>query len=256
MLAQNNWETTLHGLGESPMERLENKGGGSRGNKWRQTPWQAPGCWSPCAKKGTVEIITRPRGNHPSHCPGDGNRHRDTLKCQLVPGATEGERRGTSKMWTPNSVKTGGVCPQCWGTAVWSLSPSTSHAGDRTHSTWVCVTDSQCVQVTKIGHILPQSPFHGVLNGVRLGYGQGCPSLTCVPEHQSPGHAELSEGLRGLSLTGSPWTRGKARYAQQDGSGTYQGTSDSSSSSPGLGVLPHAIRDPTPCFSQCGWTQF
>lgn len=137
-----------------------------------------------------------------------------SLKCQLVPGATEGERRGTSKLWTPNSVKTGGVCPQCWGTAVWSPSPSTSHEGDPTHSTWVCVTDSQCVQVTKIGHVLPQSPFHGVLDWVRLGYGQGCPSLTCVPEQQSPGHAELSEGLRGLSLGlthGEPLDKGKSQ---------------------------------------------
>lgn len=93
-------------------------------------------------------------------------------------------------------MKTSGVCPQCWGTAVWSLSLSTSHTGDPTHSTWAHVTDSQCVQVTKTGHILTKSPFHGVLNWVRLGHGQGCPSLSCVPEHQSPGDAELASGTK------------------------------------------------------------
>lgn len=118
---------------------------------------------------------------------------------------------------TPNSVKTSDVCPQCWGSAVWSPSPSTSHTGGPIHSTQVHVTDSWRVQVTKTGHILTKSPFHGVLNWVRLGYGQGCP-LAVALSTRALGMLRWLQGLRGLSLGVThrePLDKGK-RYAQQD----------------------------------------
>lgn len=62
------------------------------------------------------------------------------------------------------------------------------------------------------------------------------------------------QGLRGLSLGlthREPSDKGKSQVCPAgcqalQGSGTYQGTSDSSSSSPALGVSAHAVRDPLP----------
>lgn len=101
MLAQNDWETTLQSLSESPVEKLVNTGAGSQGEKWKQRAGQTPECWNPRAK-GTVEVITWPGGNHPLTVLGmdmDTGTHQ-SLKCQLCPahhpGAMEGEGRGTS----------------------------------------------------------------------------------------------------------------------------------------------------------------
>lgn len=57
----------------------------------------------------------------------------------------------------------------------------------------------QCVQVIKTGDILTNSSFHGVLNWVRLGHGQGCP-LTVSLSTRALGMLSWLQGLRGLSL--------------------------------------------------------
>lgn len=100
-----------------------------------------------------------------------------------------------------------------------SLEPLTlrHHTRDLTHSTQVHVTDSWCVQVTKTGHILTKSPFHWVLNWVRLGHGQGCP-LAVDLKTRALGMLSWLQGLRGLSLGVThrePLDKGK-RYAQQN----------------------------------------
>lgn len=101
--------------------------------------------------------------------------------------------------------------------AAWSPSPSTSHTRYPTHSTQARVTDSQCVQVTKTGDILPKSPVHGVLNWVRLGHSQVCP-LAVSLSTRALGMQSWLQGLRGLSLGVThrePLDKEK-RYAQQD----------------------------------------